>query len=122
MELRNHLNRNIFALEEIFKNDFESDFVDEVKYTFDFNWMIELKESITNETKSMTQAFDEVEIHGNSTLEFLLLRQSKTKPPSIEEIAKVVHEFKLLKEYAFKIIMGIEMDRNMRVIKENALV
>ena len=33
VELRNHLNRNIFALEERFKEDFNSDFVQDVKDT-----------------------------------------------------------------------------------------
>ena len=37
VELRNHLNRNIFALTEHFDHDFYSDFIQEVKDVFDFN-------------------------------------------------------------------------------------
>ena len=74
VELGNHMNRNIFALEDRFKYDLESDFVTEVKDSFDFDWMVDLKESIKDETKSMAEAMDEVEMHGNSALKFLLLR------------------------------------------------
>ena len=113
VELRNHLNRNIFALEERFKEDFNSDFVKEVKDAFDFNYMNKLKEDIEDEEKTEVEAYDELEDHGNSALKFLMLRQSKSKPPTAEEMAKVVEEYKEVKKYAFNILMAKYMTRNM---------
>ena len=121
VELRNHLNRNIFALEERFKEDFNSDFVQEVKDAFDFNYMIKLKEDLEDEEKTEVEAYDELEDHGNSALKFLMLRQSKSKPPTAEEITKVIEEYKEVKKYAFNILMAKDMTRNMRMIKEHAI-
>ena len=121
VELRNHLNRNIFALEERFKEDFDSEFVEEVKDSFDFNWMITLKEEVDENDKCIEEAFDEVNDHGNEALKFIMNRQSLDNPPTNEEMTKVIEEYKEVKMYAFKIIMGIEMDRMMRVIKEYAI-
>ena len=121
VELRNHLTRNIFALEDRFKEEFNSDFVEEVKDSFDFNYMVDLKEQVEDSDKTLQEAFDEVEEHGNSAVKFLLLRQSKSNPTSNEEMAKVIKEYKEVKDYAFKTLMGIEMDRKMCIIKEHAL-
>ena len=51
VELRNHLNRNIFALEQRFKGDFQNDFVQEVKQPFDYDFMVQLQEDINEEEK-----------------------------------------------------------------------
>ena len=107
VELRNHLTRNIFALEDRFKEEFNSDFVEEVKDSFDFNYMVDLKEQVEDGDKTLQEAFDEVEEHGNSAVKFLLLRQSKSNPTSNEEMAKVIKEYKEVKDYAFKTLMGI---------------
>ena len=77
VELRNHLNRNIFALEKRFKEDFQNDFVEEVKNTFDFDFMVKLQEAVNEDEKTIQEAFDEIEAHGNSDLKFMMMRQSK---------------------------------------------
>lgn len=122
VELRNHLNRNIFALEKRFKEDFQNDFVDEVKASFDFDYMVDLHEALKDESKTVLEVTDEIEEHGNSALKFLMLRQSNTAPPSMAKIDKVVNQYKSVKKYAFDILAGKEMTRTMRVIKENAIV
>ena len=103
--LRNHLTRNIFALEDRFKEEFNSDFVEEVKDSFDFNYMVDLKEQVEDSDKTLQEAFDEVEEHGNSAVKFLLLRQSKSNPTSNEEMTKVIKEYKEVKDYAFKTLI-----------------
>lgn len=50
-----------------------------------------------------------------------MLRQSKSKPPTAEEITKVIEEYKEVKKYAFNILMAKDMTRNMRMIKEHAI-
>ena len=94
--------------------------MEEVKDSFDFKYMLDLKEQVKEDDKTLQEALDEVEEHGNSAVKFLLLRQSNTSPISNEEIAKVRKEYKDVKDYALKILMGVEMDRKMRIIKEHA--
>ena len=82
--------------------------------------MLDLKEQVEEDDKTLQEALDEVEEHENSAVKFLLLRQSNTSPISNEEKAKVIKEYKDVKEYAFKILMVVEMDRKMRIIEEHA--
>ena len=67
VELRNHLHRNISALDERFKHDFDSKFVENVKDAFDFNYMIDIMEEVNDKVKSSEEAYTEVEEHGNIT-------------------------------------------------------
>ncbi len=121
VELRNHLTRNVFALDKRFKNDFDNDFVQEVKDTFDLNWMLELKGQLEDELITINEANDIAEEKGISSLKFLMLRQSESNPPSQEEIAKVVNQYKKFKEYTLDIVMDKYMDKTKHNIKEHAL-
>ena len=60
-------------------------------------------------------------MHGNVSLESLLLRQGKANPISSEEIAKTVSEYKEVKQFAFEIVLDENMNRNKRQIKEFAI-
>ena len=121
VELRNHLSRNTHALEERFKDDFNSDFVENVKDSFDFNYMNDLKEAVDDNEKTELEAYDEIEVHGNDALKFLMLRQSKIMQPKSEDMTKLVDQYKEVKKYAFDILMSKDMTRNMRFINEHAI-
>ena len=69
------MNTNIFALAEQFKHDFDSDVLYEVKDVFDFNYMMGVMDEVVNESISVQDALDQVELHRNASLEFVLLRQ-----------------------------------------------
>ena len=97
VELRNHLHRNISALDERFKHDFDSKFVQDVKDAFDFNYMIDIMEEVNNKEKTSEEAFVEVETHGNNAVKSLLLTQSKANPIKQEEIIKTIAEYKEVK-------------------------
>ena len=71
VELRNHLKRNIDALDRRFKNDFDSDFVEQVKDTLDLNWLLDLKTKIDDKTVTETEANDIAHEKGLSSLKFL---------------------------------------------------
>ena len=57
VELRNHLNRNILALTERFKHDFDSDFIQEVKDVFDFNYMMDVMDEVNNKNYIWSGSF-----------------------------------------------------------------
>ena len=97
VELRNHLTRNVFALDKRFKEDFDSEFIQEVKDTLDINWMIESREQIEDEVITRNEANDIVEDKGKSALKFLMLRQSIQNPPSHEQISKVIDQYQSFK-------------------------
>ena len=80
VEMRNHLQRNVFALQKRFEQDFDSNFVSEVKEAFDFNFMIGLVDDIDEKNKSQQEVFDVIEEHGNDAIKALILRKSKAKP------------------------------------------
>ena len=50
-----------------------------------------------------------------------MLRKKKSKPPTAEQMAIVIAEYKEVKKYAFNILMAKDMTRNMRIIKEHAI-
>ena len=102
------------------KHDFDSDFIQEVKYVFDFNYMMDVMDEVNNEIISGQEALDQVELHGNASLESLLLRQSKANPISSEEVAKTVSEWKEVKQFSFEIVLDENMNRN-KQIKEFAI-
>ena len=56
VEPRNLLNRNIFALKERFKHDFDSDFIQDVKDVFDFNYMMEVMDEVNNKIITVREA------------------------------------------------------------------
>ena len=47
------------------------------KKTFNFDFMVKLQEDIFEEDKTVQEAYDEVERHGNSDIKFMMIRQSK---------------------------------------------
>ena len=101
VELRNHLQRNIFALEKRFKDDFQNELVDEIKNVFDFDYMIELQESLNDETMSSQEVDDKVQSHGNEYLRHMMTKQSKENPPSQNKVEKVVLQYNAVKKNSF---------------------
>ena len=83
--------------------------------------MLDLKEDIEDNMKTMQECYDYVEETGNSALKFLMLRQSRKKPPSVEEMTKITHQYQSFKKYAFDIVLDEEMDISKHVIKEHCL-
>ena len=53
------------------------DFVEEIKNTFYFDYMVNLQEYIFEEDKTVQNAYDEVERHGNTDIKFMMIIQSK---------------------------------------------
>ena len=51
----------------------------------------------------------------------MMLRQSKESPPAQGKMEKIVLQFKTVKKYAIDILMGIEINRAMRVTKQEAI-
>ena len=118
VELRNHLDRNISALKNRFKHDFDSEFVQEVKDAFDFNYMIDIMEEVNVNEITSEQAYEEIKIHGNNAIKALLKRKNKANPVKPKEITTTINEYKKVKEFAFKVLTDQDMDRNKRRIKE----
>ena len=94
VELRNHLIRNVTALDQIFKHDFDSEFIQEVKDSLDFNWMIDLKDKLYNNLVTSNEVNNIIDDRGNSALTFLMLRQSILNPIRQEKIQKNIEQYK----------------------------
>ena len=71
--------------------------------------MMDFMDEVINESISVQEAFDQVKLPGNVSIESLLLRLSKAYPISSEEVAKTVSEYKEVKQFAFEIVLDENM-------------
>ena len=63
----------------------------------------------------------ELERHGNTDIMFIMMRQSKESPPAQGKMEKIISQFKAVKKFTFDILRGNEINRAMRVIKQEAI-
>lgn len=118
VEMRNHLQMFIQFLDQRFENDFDSEFVQEVKDVLDLNYMLDMKIEIDNNEKTYESCIEEIEEKGNSALTFLLLRQSKKNPPTTELRGKIQNQYKDFKQFSFEMLMNLDMNLQKHQIKE----
>jgi hypothetical protein len=121
VELRNHIKRNVFALQKRFEHDFDSKFVREVKDAFDFNFMIGLVDDFDEEKISQQEVIDVIDEHGNDAIRALIRRKSKANPASSEQIIQVISQYKKVKSFALEILMDQNMNKIKRQIREYGL-
>ena len=76
IELRNYLNRLIESLERRFKEDFDNDFVKEIKDGLDLNYMQDMKEKLDNNDVTYEHCMNKIEHEGNRAMLSLMERQS----------------------------------------------
>ena len=63
--------------------------------------MIELQESLNDETKTSQEVDDEFKSHWNEYLRHMMTKLSKENPPSQNKVEKVVLQYNAVKKNSF---------------------
>ena len=120
-EIKSYANDLVEALEERFGDDFKDPFTKEIKDLLDFSFMLKLEDDIKQRQETIEGSLAKIKEHGNESLIKIVRRQNSETAPNQADLTKIENEYNEFKEFAFKLIVDIEMTKDKKSIKTAAV-
>ena len=121
-QVKKYNKKLVEALKERFESDFADPFIVDIKDVLDFNFMLDLENSLEENTETYQGCIEIVRNHGIEALDRILERQHKIESPSEKEKSDIMEQYNSFKEYAFDLIAGVDIAKEKKAIKAVAIV